>query len=63
MTMSPKKENPYHYPPHMRIDIIKRNRNIDLNKELCVECNGTGNVFFSSYMRCKECNGRGYNND
>lgn len=55
-----KKLNPRKYPPHMRMDIERRNKNIDSGETLCERCSGTGNELYSMYSRCTECNGAGF---
>ena len=53
------KTNPDDYPESLKMDIRKRNENIDENKELCKKCDGTGNQLFSRYQKCSDCNGTG----
>ena len=49
-------------PMHMRGDYLKRNENISNNKELCENCDGTGNELYSMYRKCPKCNGTGIKN-
>lgn len=53
------KWNESDYPLHMRGDVLRRNDNLDQNKELCDRCDGTGNEFFSMYHKCPKCDGHG----
>jgi uncharacterized OB-fold protein len=54
------KTDPNSVEPHMRMDITRRNENIDAGKKLCKRCGGTGNELFSMYRMCKNCGGTGY---
>lgn len=49
----------YTIAPHMRVDYVKRNGNVEKGKTLCPRCDGTGNELFSMYRRCSKCNGTG----
>lgn len=46
-------------PPRMRSDYHTRNENVEAGRELCSECGGTGNEFYSTYRKCPKCNGDG----
>jgi len=69
--MTDEKWNEDKYAPHMRMDVRKRNDNIDFGSELCGRCQGTGNELLSMHRRCSHCGGSGikciprwcYNND
>ncbi|MCP3681956.1 MAG: hypothetical protein GY861_04625 [bacterium] len=47
------------WAPHMHGDVMTRNNNIEANKELCMKCEGTGNMGFSMYIKCDKCKGTG----
>lgn len=46
-------------PEHMRMDVHRRNQNIDDGATLCKRCNGTGNELYSMYRACADCGGSG----
>lgn len=48
------------YPKYMQHSIIKRNKNIADGMLLCKQCNGTGSTLYSTYCKCKTCNGYGH---
>ena len=46
-------------PPHMAGDYLRRNDNVIKDKNLCSNCDGTGNELMSMYRKCPVCNGIG----
>lgn len=47
------------YPPHTWPDVDRHNENVRAGRDLCVECEGTGNMFLSMHKTCSGCAGSG----
>lgn len=52
--------NPEDFAPHMAPDVERHNENVKAGRPICVECEGTGNMFMSMYKQCDDCGGLGY---
>ncbi len=45
---------------HIASDFYRRNTNVELGHQLCFDCDGTGNMFFSMWKKCDTCKGYGH---